>query len=195
MPARSGCGCDLDVALLDERLDQHGEALRVHLHALEEHAVRQLVSRSVAQLLNGLEAFGVERIVGDVPCRHEEHPPRLVHHERGCPLDGGQTDAWGQVVLADGVEERQLAGLLADTSPDRGADRIALGLGGGVLGFGLFAALDQQPPGLVGVVDHRGHGIPVLQVARAGPVVGPPLGRREHAWRQIPDDRPSSKRP
>jgi hypothetical protein len=120
------------------------EAPRIHLHALEQHAVRQLPAWRGTQFLHCLEALGMEGVLGDVTSRHEEHAPRLVHDEGRRPLDGGQADARRGMVLADGIEERQLAGLLADAPPDRGADRIAPGLGGAVFGLGLFPGLGQK---------------------------------------------------
>src|SRR5690606_10353448 len=101
----------------------------------------------------------------------------------------GETDARRLVVLADGIEQGQPARLLADATPDRGADGVATSLRCGVFGLGVLTRLDEQTAGLIAMLNNRGNGMEFLQVPGTRPIVSPPFGGRQDARRQAADRR------
>ena len=182
-------GNNFHIATLLEGRYYLPEGPGIGLHPLEQYAVGQLPTRGSPQFPQEPQALAVEGIICHKAGCHKEHPPGLVHYESDCPTSGGLGDDGVFVVLADGVEQGELAGLLAEPTPDRCGYGIVLFFRLGVLGFSCLTRIHKDASGPVRMVDNKGDGMPVLEVAGTGSEIRPPLGRGQHRIGQLPDTR------
>ena len=116
----------------------------------------------------------MERVLGNVRRGQVELSAGLVHSERGGPLDRRQADDRLLVVLAAGVDQRQLLGVLACAAPGRAANFVLAPLRLGRIRFRSFAQLLDRL-GRIWLEWHdSGFGMELLQVARTRLELGPP---------------------
>ena len=108
-----------DAAIVFEGFDDLPEHFSGFVHPFQQSAV-SVCSSGFADVPQSLLAFLVKRVLERVGVGEEERFVDLIFHELAGPLDGIHGDDRIVDVLADGIQDGQLAHLFKCASPERG---------------------------------------------------------------------------